>query len=61
MTGVLPFAFINYYPTLVMLGKVDEAMHPLLPYCTPIAAVIVMALGVLVWTLGINRYQSTGS
>jgi ABC-2 type transport system permease protein len=61
VTGVLPFAFINYYPTLVMLGKVDEAMHPLLPYCTPIAAVIVMALGVLVWTLGINRYQSTGS
>lgn len=51
----------SYYPTLVMLGKVDEAMHPLLPYCTPIAAVIVMALGVLVWTLGINRYQSTGS
>jgi len=61
VTGVLPFAFINYYPTLVLLGRTGEAMHPLLPWLSPLAGVIILLGGIGVWKLGLSRYQSTGS
>lgn len=61
ITGILPFGFVNYYPTLVLLGRADEAMHPLLAWGTPVAACLVMLGGIAIWQLGISRYQSTGS
>lgn len=61
VTFVLPFAFMSYYPVLMLLGRQDEAMLPFLPYATPLAAVLFSLLALTIWGIGISRYQSTGS
>jgi len=61
VTFVLPFAFMNYYPALVLLGRQSEAIHPFLPYASPLAAVIFSLIAFAIWRMGINRYESTGT
>lgn len=61
VTSILPFAFANYYPSLVLLGRADQAMQSVLGWCTPLAACLVVLGSVAIWRLGISRYQSTGS
>lgn len=61
VTFVLPFAFMNFYPALMLLNRQDEAMHPFLPYATPFIAVPFSLVALAIWRAGINRYQSTGS
>lgn len=58
---VLPFAFVNYYPTLSLLGRADQAPSPLLAYATPLMAFVVAGVALGIWRLGLRRYQSTGS
>ena len=61
VTFFLPFAFMNYYPTLALLSKEGEAIHPMLPYATPLMAFLFSVIATIVWRLGLNRYQSTGT
>lgn len=61
VTGVLPFAFMNYYPSLVLLGKQDAGVAPWLGYLSPVVAMLVLLLGLLLWQTGLKRYSSTGN
>ncbi|PRY58630.1 ABC transporter permease [Glycomyces artemisiae] len=61
MTFLLPLAFVNYYPVMALTGRADEAMHPLLPYASPLVGSAVLAVGVVVWRAGLRRYESTGN
>ncbi|MFC4767412.1 ABC transporter permease [Effusibacillus consociatus] len=62
VTFVLPFAFMNYYPSLLLLGKWDKAGgYPILAYASPAVALILCILAYFVWRWGIRHYQSTGS
>ncbi len=61
VTFVLPFAFLNYYPVLALVGRAQQAGHPFLAYASPLAGVLAVAAGALVWRAGLRRYQSTGS
>jgi len=58
---LLPFAFINYYPTLILLGRAHQAPSRLLAYASPLMALVVAAIALGIWRLGLRRYQSTGS
>jgi ABC-2 type transport system permease protein len=58
---LLPFAFVNYYPSLVLLGRTHELPLPILAYTSPAAAVVVIGIGLTVWHAGLRRYQGTGS
>lgn len=55
---VLPFAFVNYYPAQLFIGK---GIAPALAYLTPVVAIITFAVAYSVWKLGLKNYQSTGS
>lgn len=55
---VLPFAFVNYYPAQLFVGK---GIAPNFAYLTPIVAIITFAVAYSVWKLGLKNYQSTGS
>jgi ABC-2 type transport system permease protein len=57
---VLPFAFVNYYPTLTLLGRAGQPPS-LLAYASPLMALLVAAIALGIWRLGLRRYQSTGS
>lgn len=55
---VVPFAFVNYYPAQLFIGK---GIAPGFAYLTPIVAIITFAVAYGVWKLGLKNYQSTGS
>lgn len=58
---VLPFAFINYLPALILLEKADIAWEKSLGFLSPFVGVIFFGLCLVLWNKGLNRYQSAGS
>jgi viologen exporter family transport system permease protein len=61
-TFVVPLAFVNYEPSLYLLGRPDPFGLPdAARLLSPLAAVIMALLARYGWHLGIRHYQSTGS
>lgn len=61
VTGFIPVAFMNYYPALMLLGKLDpRSPWGWLGYMSPFVAVILVMLASGVWHLAIRRYSSSG-
>jgi ABC-2 type transport system permease protein len=61
-TFVIPMAFVNFYPSLYLLGKPDPLGLPSwMPFVSPLPAAAVLAGALAFWRLGVRRYQSTGS
>ena len=58
ITVVIPYAFITYFPALVLLDK-DSSVR-WLGYLTPLITAVVVAVTAAIWRLGINRYQGVG-
>ncbi len=62
LTFLLPYAFINFYPASMLLGKtVPEGFPAVLPYLTPVVGMLCFALSVSLWCFGLRHYKSTGS
>jgi ABC-2 type transport system permease protein len=62
VTGLLPVAFMNYYPALVLLDKVNYASPGwVLSYMSPLVALLLVGVVSVVWRLGLNHYSSSGS
>jgi ABC-2 type transport system permease protein len=62
LTFAVPIAFVNWYPSLYVLGVPDPFGLPSwLQYAAPVAAVLVLAATAVVWRLGVRHYRSTGS
>jgi ABC-2 type transport system permease protein len=57
LTWLVPFAFISYYPGLILLKK---GSPPWIAYVTPLSGIVVALIVYGVWKLGLARYQSTG-
>ena len=62
-TFLIPMAFINYYPTLWLLGKPDPLGGPsgLLAFIAPFICVLMFIIGVQMWRRGTRHYTSTGT
>jgi ABC-2 type transport system permease protein len=61
-TFVIPMAFINYYPSLYLLGKPDPFGLPaFMPFLSPVVAVVAFRITIALWRIGVRRYQSTGT
>ena len=56
-TFVIPFACINYYPLLYLLGRSPNALAA----AAPLVAVVFPVPCLFVWKIGVRRYESTGS
>lgn len=62
LTFIIPFAFINFYPSAYFLNKPSSLLfHPYFVYLTPIVALISFGVAYFIWKRGILAYQSTGS
>lgn len=60
LTFGIPFAFISYYPSVVILSK-EEGIFPLwLGYISPLVSIACFGLALMMWLYGIKRYQSAG-
>ena len=61
VTGLLPVAFMNYYPALMLLGKLDlQSPWGWLGYMSPVVACILVIITSVIWHLALQRYSSSG-
>jgi ABC-2 type transport system permease protein len=62
VTYAIPLAFVNYFPALAALGRTQSAGWPeWLPWISPLVCGSMAALGLAVFSLGLRRYESTGT
>lgn len=58
----VPIGFVTYFPSLVVLEKVDAlGWPPIMPWLAPFAALAFLGLSLRGWSFAIDRYRSTGS
>ncbi|MBQ6841264.1 MAG: ABC-2 family transporter protein [Bacilli bacterium] len=56
-TFVIPFGFVNYYPLLFILGRVDNLWYMV----SPLVTLFYLIPAILVFYKGAKRYSSVGS
>lgn len=56
-TYIIPYALVQYYPLLYLLGKTDRWWYALYPF----GAVLFLLLSYALWRYGMRNYKSTGS
>ncbi len=61
ITGFLPIAFMNYYPLTVLLGKENALGLAGAGFFSPLVALALFVLGIIVWRRGLAGYTSSGS
>jgi ABC-2 type transport system permease protein len=62
LTFVVPAAFVNYFPSLYVLGKTDPWDVPgWARFASPGVAVALVLVARVVWRVAIRHYRSTGS
>jgi ABC-2 type transport system permease protein len=58
----LGFAFVAYYPALLLLGRPDPLGLPSwFAWCSPLVAFVTAGFAAVVWRFGVRHYRSTGS
>lgn len=57
LTFIIPFALVQYYPLLYLLGRRDDPGYGFLP----LLALLFLAPGYLLWRFGVRHYRSSGS
>lgn len=62
LTFIIPFSFINFFPSQYFLQRNDISMfHPIVQFLTPIIGIAFFLLALMVWNRGIDHYKGTGS
>ncbi|MFV9510605.1 ABC transporter permease [Tepidibacillus sp. LV47] len=57
---VIPFAFVNYFPSLLLLGKTGD-FPSFFGFFSPFVGIIFFYLCWRFWMKGLDRYKGTGS
>jgi ABC-2 type transport system permease protein len=60
VTCFLPVAFINYYPSMILLGKTGKEIQ-VWQYFSPLVSVLLLCISAFIWTRGVKRYSGTGN
>lgn len=63
LTFVLPFAFMNYFPATFFLQKADSGLHlnPAIGLLAPVIGLAWFGASYVLWRIGLQHYQGTGS
>jgi ABC-2 type transport system permease protein len=62
LTFIIPYAFVNFYPSQLFLDKSgSDLFFSSFKYGTPIVGIIMFVLAIFIWNVGVNKYESTGS
>ncbi len=56
-TFIIPYALVQYYPMLYLLGRVSGIGYAFLP----LLAILFLVPSYGLWRIGVRRYQSSGS
>ena len=60
LTTVVPLAFANFYPAMILLEKDSGAVPFNIGWLSPLIGPLVFGLAYLAWKRGMNRYQGAG-
>lgn len=62
-TFVIPYAFVNYYPSVYLLNKESSQMlfTPVFQFASFFVAIFIFTIGVKVWYKGVKKYGSSGT
>ena len=58
-TFIIPIGLVNYYPLLYLLGKVES--NNIIYAITPIFTILFLIPCIIIWKIGLKKYESTGS
>lgn len=62
VTGLIPVAFMNYYPALMLLEKIDRTKAWWwLSYMSPLVAILLIGIVSVIWRQALRKYTSSGS
>ena len=61
LTTVAPWAFINYYPALIVLNKAETKWEYVCGAISPVIGFLFLGASVFVFHCGLRRYTSAGS
>jgi ABC-2 type transport system permease protein len=62
LTFVVPAAFVNYYPSLYILGRTDPFGVPgWVRFASPAVALVLVLVARAAWANAVRHYRSTGS
>jgi ABC-2 type transport system permease protein len=61
MAYAIPLAFVNYFPSLFILGKDDASVPSFFRFASPVVAALMAVVAGLVWRAAVRHYRSTGS
>ena len=61
LTFAFPWAFINYYPTLILLNKVEQTFDLMLGLLSPIVGILFLLFSLFIFHKGLQKYSGTGS
>lgn len=60
VTGVLPVAFLNYYPSVILLNMAGDE-RTWWHYLSPAVTMVILLIARFVWKAGVNKYAGTGN
>lgn len=60
LTVAIPFAFVNFYPASVLLGKDGQLFPGWIGWLTPLIGALMLYGSYVAWMRGVNRYQGAG-
>lgn len=61
LTFIIPYAFVNYFPSTVLFGKEASFGTSALAFGTPVFGIVLFILSVYIFYFGVRRYESTGT
>lgn len=61
LTFIFPWAFINYYPSILLLDKVKMKFEIICGYISPVIGIIFLLGAINFFYIGLKHYNSTGS
>ncbi|MFF2886924.1 ABC transporter permease [Paenibacillus sp. NPDC057967] len=61
LTFIIPYGFVNYYPSTVLLNKEVHSSLNIIQYGTPVVGIVLLFGACLLFYSGIRQYESTGS
>lgn len=56
-TYIIPLAFVNYFPLMYVIGKVENKMYMI----SPVISILFIIPCYIIWRIGVRKYKSTGS
>ena len=61
LTYIFPWAFINYYPALILTNKLQSTYDLVLGLLSPIIGIFIFCIGILTFNKGLKKYTSAGN